>query len=235
MSTIFHYQSKENDLGEDVRLAICLPLIDEHVDKRFFISWVIMEKPIEYNLILPTLAPGDFYENIAAVRNQLVEQALINNCTHILMMDTDQIYPADTITKLLSYNLPIVTAKVHRRYAPFDPLLLRGSLGRYHRVPDEEWEPVNGLIEVDATGTGCVLFSAEVFRKLEFPWFKIIPGEGKRKSIGEDVYMFSKAREAGYKIFVDTSIEISHLATLEINRHFSKLYSIAKGNNNSDE
>jgi hypothetical protein len=217
-------------MNDEVRLAICLPLVGDHIDKRFFVSWVIMDKPAEYNLILPTLHPGEFYDNIAAVRNHLAEQALINKCTHILMMDTDQIYPPDTVTKLIAHNLPIVGAKVHRRYAPFDPLLLRGSLGKYHRIPDEEWEACDGLIEVDATGTGCTMFQSEVFRKLEFPWFKIIPGRGKRKSVGEDVYMFSKAKKAGYRIFVDTSIEIGHLTMLEINRHFSKLYRLAKIN-----
>lgn len=217
-------------MSDDIRLAICLPLIDEKVDKRFFVSWTIMEKPAAYNLILPGLYPGEFYDNIASIRNQLVEQSLQENYTHILMMDTDQRYPANTLTTLLNHNLPIVGAKVHRRYAPFDPLLLRGRMGKYYRVSDEEWENANGLIEVDATGCGCILFQTEVFRKLGYPWFKILPRTKKRKAVGEDIYMCSEARKAGYRIFVDTSIEVGHFATLEINRNFYKLVKLAKGN-----
>lgn len=214
---------------DDVRLAICLPLVSEQIEKRFFFSWTVMKKPAEYNLIVPTLHPGEFQENIAAIRNNLIEQALSEDCTHIVMMDTDQRYPRDTLTKLLNHNLPIVGAKVHRRYSPFDPLLIRGRIGKYWKVPDEEWENHDGLIEVDATGTGCLMIQSEVFKKLEYPWFKILPTRGKRRAVGEDIYFCSKAKKAGFPIFVDVSIEIGHFTTLEINKNFYKLMKIVKG------
>jgi hypothetical protein len=209
----------------DVKLAICLPLTSEKVYKRFFISWVCLEKPPQYELVLPALNPEETVESRAYVRNSLIEQAISHNQkpTHILMMDTDQFFPHDTIMKLLSHDLPIVTAKVHRRYPPFDPILYRGEIGKYESVPDEEWQK-GGLVEIDATGGGCFLFKTEILKSLKKPWFKLVPGNKTRKTVGEDVYFFSQLKKAGLRIFADTSIEVGHTALVEINRHFYELF-----------
>jgi hypothetical protein len=59
-----------------------------------------------------------------------LKQALVKRCTHLLMMDTDQTYPQDTITKLLSHDVTVCGAVIHRRYPPFEPILYRqGNFG----------------------------------------------------------------------------------------------------------
>ena len=143
------------------------------------------------------------------------------------MMDTDQVYPFETIPRLLSHNKDIVAAKVHRRYPLFDPIMYRGTISNFTSVLDEEWIGAD-IVEVDATGTGCVLFDLKVFENIDYPWFQEIIGEDG-KPIGEDINFYSKAKEAGYQVFVDPSLKVGHLSTLEITEEMYFLFKKLSG------
>jgi len=202
------------------KLGIGLPLSDTNVPMQFFTTFLVMEKPHPSNMYLPTFPVTN--RSIDAVRNDLVQQAINENCTHLAMLDTDQIYPMDTLTKLLSHNVDVCGSVVHRRWSPFDPVLYRGVPGYYTHVSDEEMFS-GKLIEVDATGTGCILFSMECFKKVEPPWFKIdLTSTGK--IVGEDIHFCYELRKRGVRIFVDTSIEIEHMTTYIVNRGTYLLY-----------
>lgn len=204
-------------------LSIGIPLTFPFVPSGFFYSFARMERP-DYTLIHADNGPID------TLRNDLVEKALSLRATHLIMMDTDQIYPVNTIPKLLSHKLPVVGCMVHRRYPPFDPIMLRGKPGEYYGV--EEFTP-GELVEVDATGAGCLLFDMQVFRKMPAPWFKfrrLDTGEG----IGEDIGFCLDLRAAGYRIFVDTSLECGHLTTLCVNRQTHRLYRSMKEKQHQD-
>ena len=135
-------------------------------------------------------------------------------CSHLLMLDTDQVYPSDTISKLSSHDADIVGAAVHRRYPPFDTILLRGEPGKYIHVSDEDCYS-GSPIEVDATGTGCLLIDTAVFIEMERPWFEFGQTE-TGKTIGEDLLFCHKSRKLGKRIIVDTSIEVDHLTTFRV-------------------
>ena len=203
------------------KLGIAFPLTDVKVYSSFFVSWTLMEKP-HFTLLMPH-APG----TLEIIRNNLVVQALREYCTHLLMMDTDQTYPVDVIPKLLSHEKDVVAVNVHRRYPPFDSILYRGELGDYHHVPDDECFS-GELIEIDATGCGCILYNTDVFLDIPHPWFEVYRmGDGR--VVGEDIDFCSKMKEAGYEIFADTSIKVGHISTMEITRSFYELYKKVKG------
>jgi len=203
------------------KLGIGFPITDVKVYTSFFASWTVMEKP-DFTLLMPN-APGP----MEIIRNNLVVQALRENCTHLLMMDTDQNYPSDTIPKLLSHKKDVVAVSVHRRYPPFETILYRGEIGAYHHIPDEECFS-GDLIEIDATGCGCILYNTDVFLDIPYPWFNVYRmSDGK--IVGEDIDFCSKMKSAGYKIYADTSIEVGHISHIEINREFYKVYKKIKG------
>jgi len=208
------------------KLAIGLPLVDSDVPAQFAISMLAMDKPEDWTLFVPRFPAGKFVESIASVRNDLVEQALEHGCTHLLMCDTDQVYPQDALMRLLEHDKRIVGAAVQRRWPPFTRVMQRGELGRYTQVPDDEMYS-GRLVEVDATGTGCVLFDTTVFLDIPTPWFAFSTHDGK--PVGEDIGFCAKARAAGIPIHVDTGVEVDHLTTFRVNGAFAKLY--AKINN----
>ena len=133
------------------KLGIAIPLTFPFVPAGFFYSFAVMDRP-NYIFMHQDNGPID------ALRNNLVEQALTEGCSHLIMLDTDMEYHRETIPRLLSHRLPIVGALCYRRYPPFDPLMLRGSpVEGYESV--DKWED-GELVEVDATGTGCLPPSA---------------------------------------------------------------------------
>src|SRR5512146_990229 len=106
------------------KLGIGLPLSFHLIPTEFFDSFIAMEKP---SFVYLRTATGKLEE----MRDAIVADALRTACSHLLMLDTDQMYPADTVKKLLSHKLPIIGARVRRRYPPFDNLLFRGQIGQY--------------------------------------------------------------------------------------------------------
>lgn len=198
-----------------VKLGIGLPLSFHMIPSAFFDSFIQLEKPgINYTVYRTSKGGVD------DMRNEIVKMALNDGVTHLIMMDTDQVYDPQTITRLLSHGLPIVGCLVYRRYPPFDPLMLKGSVGKYQTIT--AWEP-GDLVEVDATGTGCVLFDIDVFRKMPEPWFKFRKNDDD-SVIGEDIGFCADLREAGYRIYVDTSIPAGHLSQFQVTGGTWKLF-----------
>ena len=199
-------------------LGIGIPCSFPFVPISFFNSFVLMEKP-SFQYITADNGPID------ALRNNIVEKAQSIGVTKLLLCDVDQIYDPQTINKLLAHKLPVVGAKVCRRYPPFDPIMMQIIDGEYQ--PIDDYEP-GSLVEVDATGSGCVLYDMEVFKKLPYPWFRFQKNPENGMIIGEDVGLCQDLKAIGYKIFVDTSIEIGHLTTMIVNQKTHELYKAMK-------
>lgn len=210
--TVYYKRKRARKKGG---IAVGFPLVDDTVPVQFFTSFACMEKPDQYTLLVPQFPHGPWTGSLADARNSLVQQALDEGCSHLLMLDTDQIYPTDTLKKLLSHGKDVCGVRVHRRWMPFDPIFLRGDIGTYQSVPDDEMYS-GDLIQVDATGTGCLLFDMDVFLKVNQPWFEFTMKNGK--PVGEDIFFCSKARKEGVNIFIDTSIEVGHLTTMVVNK-----------------
>ena len=201
-------------------LAVGIPLSFTHVPSPFFHSFALMEKP-DFNYIPINGGPVD------EMRNLIVREAQQLGCTHLIMMDTDMVYHHKTLTRLMAHRLPVVGALCFRRYPPFDPLMFRGDINAYELI--EEWEN-NSLVEVDATGTGCLMFDMSIFDALPYPWFRFRNNPDPRSLgiVGEDIGLCSDLRRKGYKIFVDTAIPAGHLGMLEVNRETWDLYKAMK-------
>jgi hypothetical protein len=123
----------------------------------------------------------------------------------------------------MSHGKDICGVNVHRRWPPFDPIFLRWDekIGQYYRLTDEEMFS-GKLVELDATGTGALLFNMEIFDRIEEPWFKVENDEAG--VTGEDFYFCKKARGAGVQIFADSSIEVDHVTTIAINRTMYEIF-----------
>jgi len=201
----------------NLKLGIGIPNNFPMVPSAFFDSFICMEKP-DYVFLRSSFGP------IEEMRNNIVRDALLQGCTHLILMDTDQVYPVDTITRLLSHRLPVVGCLLFRRYPPFDPLMLRGEITKYSTVT--EWTE-GELVEVDATGTGCVLYDTEVFTRIPDPWFrfrKTVEGG----EIGEDIGFCHDIRKAGFKIYVDTGIKVGHLTKMTVDQSTWELYRLGQ-------
>jgi hypothetical protein len=162
-------------------------------------------------------------------REQLAKMALQYNCEYLFMIDDDMLSPFDLVFDLLKHDVDIVAPLAFTRNPPYHPVVYRLKQGwdksekaRYYA---NQWVlnyPRNTLVECDAVGFGAVLIKTELFKKLPEPWFM------SSASAGEDVLFCIKAREAGYRVFCDTSQKLGHLSdslviTEEYSDQFNKM------------
>lgn len=195
------------------KLGIGVPTNFPMVPSEFFDTFIQMEKP---DYVYLRAMDG----KIDDMRNQIALQALQARCTHVIMMDADQTYHPQTIPRLLAHRLPVVGCLVHCRYPPFHPTLFRKTATDYEIIT--AWAP-DALVEVDQTGTGCLLFEAEVFRDMPYPWFRFRTN-GAGDVVGEDYGFCRDLRARGVRIFVDTSVPAGHLTRLIVNEGTHRLY-----------
>jgi hypothetical protein len=163
-------------------------------------------------------------------RHRLIAEALGWGATHLLWLDADHVFPADTIPRLLSHNLDVVGANYARRVTPTAPTAVRID-------PSEDDADVKNLVyttkekaydgeveEVAHLGFGVCLMNMQVLDLLQLkadeedgnfmPLFMFQTIPGKLGMIGEDVFFFDKVRKAGGRIFVDHALswEVGHIA-----------------------
>jgi hypothetical protein len=140
---------------------------------------------------------------VALGRNQCAGAAQLMSATHLLFLDTDMIFPADTLTRLLSHDKDIVGAGYSQRMPPFHPLTVTEDGEHIHIAA--------GMRKVRLLPTGCMLVRTAVFSMLTKPYFNLV-AEGEQLR-GEDYYFCERARAAGFEIWCDgdLSSQIGHI------------------------
>jgi hypothetical protein len=142
---------------------------------------------------------------LPVARNTLVEKALREQgVERILFVDTDMLFPPDSLHRLWTADKDIVGANYVRRGVPHDSLA-RGMNGASQNV--------HGIVEVEQLPTGLMLVKCSVFERLERPWFMTPWLEDAKNILSEDYYFCDKARANGFSVWMDTqlSTEILHL------------------------
>lgn len=78
----------------------------------------------------------------------------------------------------------------------------------YEEMPGATVLPMtpDTLVEADALGTGCMLIKREVLEAVGYPWFKCHEGTPG----GEDFYFCERAKEHGYGVWGDFSVQCNH-------------------------
>ncbi|MFY9287118.1 MAG: hypothetical protein WAO98_01325, partial [Alphaproteobacteria bacterium] len=140
---------------------------------------------------------------VALGRNQCAEAAKLAGATHVLFLDSDMVFPLDTMARLLHHKKDIVGAVYSQRTAPFHPLGV--TLDGAHKNVG------SGLHRMKVIPTGCLMVSMSVFDKLPKPWFSNrIEGE---KILGEDYHFCERASTVGFEIWCDGTLssEIGHI------------------------
>lgn len=140
-------------------------------------------------------------KSIVDARTNAVEEAMRSECTHILMIDSDQTFSPDLADFLLADDKDIVGVVAYKRTPPYFPCVF------YQKEGEEHYNSINavkkGVMRCDAVGFGAILIKMDVFFKLPQPWFWI-------DKKGHDINFCEKARKHGFEIHVDTDMVIGH-------------------------
>ena len=157
-------------------------------------------------------------------------------CDYILMADSDAVWSPETIGRLVERDVAMVCPVFFKRSVPPVP-----TMGPYHGItheghslyhfgytakaildrvekegitdPDEVSHrhvfPVSSfdLKEIDGCGMHFTLIRRDVVEKMQAPWFEHIA-----QSSGEDFNFCQKVRKLDYRIYMDLSLYVGHIA-----------------------
>lgn len=158
-----------------------------------------------------TLPPGWIAQSalnydLARARNHLTQTFRGDK---LLLLDDDHGWSPGLVYALARHNLDAVGALCLGRRAPFNPcpLALDGEPILGKRPP--------GLVEVERTGGAGLMLSRKALESL--PWPPFAHGDSEDgTSEADDVHVCRLLREAGFSIYVDTRVILSHIFSARV-------------------
>jgi 2-polyprenyl-3-methyl-5-hydroxy-6-metoxy-1,4-benzoquinol methylase len=166
----------------------------------------------------------DFFSGIKTkseqfrARNAIAEAALTTACDYLLMIDDDHVIDTfgtggptsdyDFLRKLIEHDVDIVGALYWQREGNCNPVAMYRTGGEkegYRFLREDEL--AHSLQEVDVCGGGVMLVKVDVLNQLPFPYF------APEFEWGTDIQLCRAAKAKGFKVYLDSSIEIGHLKT----------------------
>lgn len=168
-------------------------------------------------------------------RNKIVKEFLNTTIAPdfdwLVFIDSDMAFPNNAVEQLLSHspNVKIVGANYCSRIEPHDSTAA-GLLGPVYTKPDSK-----GLEKVERMGMGLVAIHKDVFNALEMPYFDWVTGE--KAYVGEDVYFFNRARQAGFDVYIDHDLskDVYHMGSIKLSNDIAFRMAIARAQQASKE
>lgn len=162
-------------------------------------------------------------------RNNLARQAIKAEADWVLWLDSDMVFAPDTLQRMLKVctenDIDFLTAVCFRRKPPYTPCLF----DRLDLLPDDKGASYTALLsvpegrfQVGGCGFAGVLMSLDVLLSVQskFNGRMFDPLSG----MGEDVSFCWRARQCGYEIWCDSSIEFGHVGNTVVTRQYFEAF-----------
>ena len=164
------------------------------------------------NLALPGSSGVSFRSGAPydVMRNTACEDALKAGFQWCMFLDDDVIPPPDAYFRLARHGADIVSGLYYRRQEPICPVaMVMDGQGKPQWVT--QWSPPDSVVEVDLVGAGALLIHRRVLERIPRPWFEWEIGKKEGGGLSEDFAFCVKAKRAGFKICLDTSVRCEHI------------------------
>lgn len=164
---------------------------------------------------------------IDAARNDLAAAFLTTPIEWIFWMDSDMLFPKETLVELFKVaeekDAKLVTGVYYQRKGNNLPVLwtrdvklANGDIAAANDLKYKENKYVGAFtfphpdkkepFPVHAAGFGCVLAHRSVFEKMDKPYFRFL-----HRQCSEDFYFFVNAKELGYTLWAVPALDLGHL------------------------
>lgn len=199
-----------------MRTLICIPCMD-------MVHTAFMQSLLSMRMVGEVRFAISCSSLIYDARNKLAEQAIDGEYDRCLWLDSDMVFPADTMERLsvhLDSGIEMVSGIYFTRKAPVTPVIY-DNCGYYESkgltVPTAHAfydYPKDQLVEVEGLGFGCVMLSvpmlADIKKRYGMPFTPVM-------GFGEDLSFCGRVIDSGRKIYCDTSVKCGHIAQSLIN------------------
>jgi hypothetical protein len=145
--------------------------------------------------------------------NNLIKDARQINATHLLNIDADMTFPPDALDLLLAQDKDIIGANYRQRGNHENqntPISVTKFIGD---GPNGYKEVLSGdfpteTFECAAVGLGLTLINMRVFEDWDLPFHTV---ETEEIHSTEDIVFCNEARERGFKVFCDPTLNMGHI------------------------
>lgn len=167
------------------------------------VSMMIQQDGYRINITYPHKKP------IANNRNNIVQRFLARKEFDYLMMIDSDIIPPPNIMKLVDFDkdiiVPLMFVMQNGKVLPLYLKKAKDGQLEFHR----EYLEKQGLIPVDATGTGCIIIARRVLEKIKHPFRNEYDSDGI-KTLGLDLNFCLRAKKLGFQSWVHLDYVADH-------------------------
>jgi GT2 family glycosyltransferase len=145
-------------------------------------------------------------------RNFIVETAIKEEYDYILFADSDMVFNADDLKRLLAHNVGICSGLYVKRNGSDENVAYSKIITR-RRFPYREPKLI---VDTSTTGFGRVAACGFGFCLIKVSVVKCMAKKFKSlfepfKGVGEDVAFCIRAKRCGYKIYIDRDVKLGHI------------------------
>lgn len=150
--------------------------------------------------------------DIDLIRNEIARAA--SDYDYLFSVDSDLMFPSDTLRKLLAHDRPIVSGLyIQRKHGEHTLEVYEATpTGGVTNIPYSKIKG-KGLVEIKGCGFGCALIKSEVLNQVGHPQFVYYSALDHKNTVSEDVDFCRKANARGFTIWADTSIQCQHIGS----------------------
>lgn len=204
------------------KIMIAIPCMDQ-VPTPFALSLAMIRKPEGDDFACATRMGSLVYNS----RNDLAMQAIQTGFDWVFWLDSDMVFQQDILVRMLEVarekDLDFLSGLYFRRVPPYTPVAFDHL--EVNENGDCEWsefeELPQSLFEVGGCGFGGVLVKTEVLAKVQEKFGNMFFPIAQ---MGEDLSFCWRARQCGYKVWMDPTIVLGHVGYSVINRKFYESY-----------
>lgn len=156
--------------------------------------------------------------NLPRSRQEILEDAILQDCTHALFLDTDQTFPMDVAHRLLRWKKSVVACNIPLKTIPsFPTARQRGPTAFGVPVYSNSSSNPMGLEKVWRCGSGIMLIDLSIVKPIPKPWFELRYSDKHQQFVGEDWYFCKKVEDAGHDIYIDHDLSrhIGHVGNFQ--------------------
>ncbi len=209
------------------RIVFCLP--GKNFSGNFLVSWTkLIDACVKQGI--DVILSQRSNSNVYFVRSQCLGADVLRGKNqkpwngsipydYIMWIDSDQVFEPHQFFKLLSHDKDIVGGLYLMDGGRQFPTIVNWdeeyfkSHGTFEFLNPGSLPADGKLLDVVYNGFGFMLIKNGVFEKITYPWFEpriIKLTESIQDFASEDVSFCLKARDFGYKIYVDPSVVVGH-------------------------
>ena len=147
----------------------------------------------------------------AVARNEIARMVQMDGYDYVLMVDSDTIVPPDTLELMLDPPVDVCLGVCPRKNTKDGKTaIIKIGAPAYHDSYYYSDLPENRT-RVKGGGFACALVKANVFTRMDSPWFQYVTNEDG-STLSEDFYFCQNATLFDIDIYMDPRVRCGHLA-----------------------